>query len=74
MSDDFNSDWINDFASRNDLGALDSQTVDALLDLAGEAAHGSGDRRNAPLACFLAGIALGRGDESPSADAVKKLS
>lgn len=31
-----------------------------LLELARVAAHASGDRTNAPLVCFLAGVALGR--------------
>lgn len=39
---------------------LSDADVAALLELARAAAHDSGDRRNAPLACFLAGIALGR--------------
>jgi hypothetical protein len=38
---------------------LSDDDVTALLDLARVAAHESGDRRNAPLACFLVGVALG---------------
>ena len=41
------------------LDLTDADTV-ALLELARAAAHESGDRRNAPLVCFLAGLALGR--------------
>lgn len=33
--------------------------AEALLDLARVAAHTSGDRRNAPLVCYLVGIARG---------------
>jgi Domain of unknown function (DUF6457) len=34
--------------------------VDALLELARIAAHESGDRKNAPLVCYLAGLAAAR--------------
>jgi hypothetical protein len=36
---------------------LDQAAVDQLLDLARIAAHESGDRRNAPLLCYLVGRA-----------------
>lgn len=32
-----------------------------LLDLAGAAAHSSGNRTNAPLLCYVLGLAVGRG-------------
>lgn len=44
---------------------LTEQDVVRLLDLARIAAHDSGDRTNAPLVCFLVGLALGR---SPGLD------
>lgn len=47
-----------------ELDLTDADVV-ALLDLARIAAHESGDRRNAPLACYLLGLALGR---APAAD------
>ncbi|HXF97992.1 MAG TPA: DUF6457 domain-containing protein [Gaiellaceae bacterium] len=34
--------------------------IEALLDLARAAAHGSGDRTNAPLVAYLVGVAMGR--------------
>lgn len=40
---------------------LDEDEVDDLLELARVAAHESGDRRNAPLVCYLVGLARGRG-------------
>jgi hypothetical protein len=40
------------------LSAADTRT---LLDLARVAAHDSGDRTNAPLLCYLLGVAVGRG-------------
>lgn len=43
--------------------ALSEYDREHLLELARVAAHASGDRTNAPLACFLAGVALGRTPE-----------
>lgn len=40
--------------------ALSESQVEALLDLARVAARDSGDRTNAPLVCFLVGLAVGR--------------
>jgi hypothetical protein len=40
---------------------LSDDTVDRLLQLAGHAAHASGARTNAPLLCYLVGIAHARG-------------
>jgi hypothetical protein len=40
---------------------LSDADVDVLLDLARVAAHESGDRRNAPLLCYLAGLAQAGG-------------
>ena len=52
---------------------LDRPTEMTLLDLARVAAHDSDARTNAPLLCFLAGIARGRGASlTELADAVTK--
>jgi Domain of unknown function (DUF6457) len=40
--------------------ALDQEQIDAILELARIAAHESGERTNAPLVCYLAGLAAGR--------------
>ena len=40
---------------------LPDETVDVLLQLAGYAAHASGARTNAPLLCYLVGVAHARG-------------
>ncbi|MEZ5102233.1 MAG: DUF6457 domain-containing protein [Thermoleophilia bacterium] len=71
-------DWLT--AARDRLAAaagddpaaygLTQAEVDALLDLARVAAHESGQRTNAPLACFLAGVALGRNESAALADLV----
>jgi hypothetical protein len=59
-----------DEASRYELGDVD---VERLLELARVAAHGSGDRKNAPLACYLAGLALGRHEGRDLAGLVDEL-
>ena len=40
---------------------LDVHEVETLLDVAAHAAHDSGDRRNAPLLCYLLGRATSNG-------------
>ena len=56
-------------SSALELSAADSQE---LLELARIAAHESGERTNAPLLCYLAGLAHGRrgGDLADIVDAV----
>jgi hypothetical protein len=41
---------------------LDPEQTDAVLELARVAAHESGERTNAPLVCYLAGLAAGRSE------------
>jgi hypothetical protein len=48
--------WITAFADRLGVDPPDQPTIDALLDLAGVAAHAS-ERLAAPLACWLVGQA-----------------
>ena len=69
--DDFDTAWIDDFAAAAGLDPLDGAQIDALLSLAGTAAHDSGDRRNAPISCFLRGLQLGRAAADPSAAAIR---
>jgi len=40
---------------------LSDDDIDRLLQLAGHAAHASGARTNAPLLCYLVGLASARG-------------
>ena len=42
--------------------ALSSDDVRTLLDLARVAAHDSGERTNAPLLCYLIGLAAGKSE------------
>ena len=53
-------DWLDRFADALSVDRLDPTEVDALLDLARAVAHGT-ERRNAPLATFLAGRAVAGG-------------
>jgi hypothetical protein len=61
-------------ATGEDPSALDLAQVDVdeILELARVAAHESGERTNAPLLCYLVGLARGRraGDLSDIVDAV----
>jgi hypothetical protein len=62
-------DWLTETTLRVaaaagiDPGTLlvDATAAEQLLDLAGFAAHDSGDRTNAPLLCFVLGQAVARG-------------
>ena len=49
-------EWIAAFAERLGVEAPDEATIEALLDLAGVAAHAS-ERIAAPIACYLIGRA-----------------
>jgi len=49
-------EWIAAFAERLGTEAPDEATIEALLDLAGVAAHAS-ERIAAPIACYLVGRA-----------------
>lgn len=55
------ADAVDDDVAGYDLSDDD---VRVLLDLARVAAHDSGDRTNAPLACYLVGLAMGRHPDS----------
>jgi hypothetical protein len=49
-------EWIEAFATRLGVDPPDDDTVDALLALAGDAAHAS-ERTAAPITCYLVGRA-----------------
>jgi hypothetical protein len=51
---------------------LTAAEIDQLLDFAAVAAHNGGTRTNAPLACFLIGVAHGQSD-APIAELVASL-
>ena len=65
--------WIEQFAAALGVAAPDEATIDALLALAGTAAHAS-ERIAAPIACFLvatAGIDIERAQTIADALSVK---
>lgn len=51
---------------------LDAKRIEALLDLAGYAAHDSGARTNAPLLCYLLGRAEAGAGFDELAEAVRR--
>ena len=62
MADDrTRAEWIDAFAARLGIDPPDDATVDALLEVAGVAAHAS-ERTAAPVACWL----LGRAGVAPA--------
>ena len=56
MSEMTGREWIDAFSARLGVEAPDDATVEALLDIAGVAAHAS-ERTAAPIACWLIGRA-----------------
>jgi len=68
-------EWLREARARLAEGAgqspesldLSQAEIDELLELARIAAHDSGERINAPLLCYLVGLARGRGGAELSA-------
>ena len=68
-------EWLREARDRLAEGAgqspesldLSKGEIDELLELARIAAHDSGERINAPLLCYLVGLARGRGGAELSA-------
>jgi hypothetical protein len=54
--------------------ALTDEEARTLLDLARIAAHDSGERTNAPLLCYLVGLARSAAELDELADAVRRSS
>ncbi len=53
------NEWLAKRARALDVDDLAPEEISALLNLAGDAAHESGARTNAPLLCYLVGRAQG---------------
>jgi Domain of unknown function (DUF6457) len=66
------NDWLTRQADALGVGGLDEAERETLLDLARLASHESGDRRNAPLLCYLLGRA--GGDVASLAEVVRSTS
>ncbi len=63
MAEDARGNLIDQLAEEIGAPPLTQDEVDAVLELAAQAAHGTGDRTSAPLASFLAGIAAANADD-----------
>ncbi|MFN8103725.1 MAG: DUF6457 domain-containing protein [Acidimicrobiia bacterium] len=70
---DFDTTWLDGVATNCGVDALTPEVIDALLDAAGRAARATDDRRNAPLACFIAGLALGRKGDAATPTSIGDL-
>jgi hypothetical protein len=64
--------WLTKAAAALGDVELSNSDVDVLLELARVAAHESGDRRNAPLLCYLVGRAQGSRDLDELVEAVRR--
>jgi hypothetical protein len=68
-------DWLRRVAVAIGSDAdLNDDDADALLKIARIAAHESGDRRNAPLLCYLIGRAHGTGTLEETLEVVRRSS
>jgi hypothetical protein len=68
---DARSELVGAVAAELGVAPLDEGEVDAVLELAGAAAHGTGDRTAAPLCCFLAGLAASAADRAETLERVR---
>ncbi|HKB94253.1 MAG TPA: DUF6457 domain-containing protein [Gaiellaceae bacterium] len=66
------NEWLAKQADALGVQGLTEEEIATLLDLARIAAHESGDRRNAPLLCYLVGRA--GGDVEALAEIVRRTS
>jgi len=66
------NEWLTKQMEALGVQGLTETEIETLLDLARIAAHESGDRRNAPLLCFLVGRA--NGDVASLAEIVRSTS
>ena len=66
------NEWLSQRAAALGVEGLTESEVSTLLELARVAAHESGDRRNAPLLCYLLGRA--GGDVDALAEIVRSTS
>ena len=68
------NDWIAERARALGVDDLTPEEVSLLLNLAGDAAHESGARTNAPLLCYLVGRAQGERSLQDVLEIVKSTS
>ncbi len=55
------TDWLERQAAALGVESLSTSDCETLLGIAGHAAHETGVRTNAPLLCYLLGVASGSG-------------
>jgi hypothetical protein len=66
--------WTEQVAAALGVSAMSAVEVETVLALAGDVAHGTGQRSWAPLTAFLAGLyAAGHGDGAEALQAVRDL-
>ena len=65
---------MNDWLAKVGLGELTARDETTILDLARIAAHESGDRKSAPLLCYLVGRAQGDKSLDELAEIVRSTS
>jgi hypothetical protein len=68
------NEWLRTRARALGVDELTPDEISLLLDLAGDAAHESGARTNAPLLCYLLGRAQGTRSLAEVADVVRSTS
>ena len=68
------NEWLAARARALGVDDLSSDEISLLLSLAGDAAHESGQRTNAPLLCYLAGRAQGERSLAELAEIIRSTS
>jgi hypothetical protein len=68
------NEWLATRAAALGVDELTSDEISLLLNLAGDAAHESGTRTNAPLLCYLVGRAQGERSLADVAEIVRSTS
>jgi hypothetical protein len=68
------NEWLEARARALGVDDLSSDEISLLLNLAGDAAHESGQRTNAPLLCYLVGRAQGERPLAELAEIVRSTS
>ena len=70
---DARASFIDGLAEHVGIAPLTATEIESVLSLAAVAAHGTGDRTTAPLACFLAGLAAAEADDrAASLDEIRR--
>ena len=68
------NEWLAERAAALGVDELTAEEISLLLNIAGDAAHESGARTNAPLLCYLAGRAQGERSLADVAEILRSTS